>query len=191
MLPTLQLEACTAEDSSPGPGPAPVLPQVPPRLYVPAVSEEAERTAEAMSAQGDRLVVLSGDVGKLEAAVLGLSWRGPWPELEAHSQLWQREVCVPQPPVLPPSSPPSATRGGSPERVPVPVRGGQLCHLDLETGSEGQSRTRWSTFARGRAGGRPRWRQRRWEPLWTYGARGISILDVGRVPAGAEGKMAS
>ena len=154
----------------------------------------------AMSAQGDRLVVLSGDAGKLEAAVLRLIVEGPLgPSQRPIARVEVlREVCIVTmrpPPVLTSFVP--ALGGGDAGRGPrsaclVLHADGQLCHLDLETGSERGVLDKVEHFwceaepEGGRDGG-----SGDGSLLWTYGARGISILDVGRVLSLVrEGKMA-
>jgi len=144
------------------------------------VTKRLNSVPRAMNSHENCIIVLSGEIGKLEAAVLRVVVEGkldPSARPKARVEI-VKEVCIVtmRPVPITVSFVPSPAKGGSaPKACIILHMDGQLCHLDLETGSEKGILDKvehfwadsWESFNKGL--------------MWTYGARGINILDIERV----------
>ena len=149
-------------------------------------SKRLNAIPRAINSQEDCVIVLSGEVGKLDALVLCVKVEGaldPSQRPKKGKIEVLKEVCIVTMRTVPilVSCVPSHTGSpiglgpGGPKACIVLHVDGQLCHLDLETGSEkgilDKTEHFWADSMESLSGGL----------LWTYGARGINILDMGRV----------
>jgi WD40 repeat protein len=162
------------------------------------VSKRLNAVPQAINSQNDCLIILSGDVGKLEAAVLRVNLVGkldPTSSSKSKASITVvKEVCIvtmrPVPIVVSfISTKLEVTNNNGPTACIVLHMDGQLCHLDLETGSEKGILDRVEHFwADNQELAKEESTSSAEGPgllssglLWTYGARGINILHMERV----------
>ena len=160
------------------------------------VSKRLNALPRAMNSHENCIIMLSGELGKLEAAILRVDIEGkldPTTKPKASVTII-KEVCIvtmrPVPIVVSfvPSQVPLNDKG--PKSCIILHIDGQLCHLDLETGREKSVLDKvehfWADMQEALLATKSKANSDTGSCLsngllWTYGARGINILDTGRV----------